>query len=456
LGTNEGYWINTLKIRNPQAWIIPVLITLGCFNGLVKAITGIRYFPLLIDLSIIFLLIARIFTQMLNQKLRLGREDFVAIAFIALAFLGMFHPNIPSFQAGLEGFRKFAFMIFGFLVGRHLISITGLKRLIRLLLISAFVISLYGIKQYLFPSALDYRLIELSTASPITYLMGGHIRAFSTLAGPFHLGLYLVAILLLLTSIWLFYPGKRLLVVLLGIPMLLALVMTVTKSNWFGLLVGIFFVILLNSKNFWRTFGQIILIGVICLVILFVLLQLSTVNPIFKTINDGLQAFQNPTEAPTMVFRIELWRGTIIPLIRDSPWIGYGTGSAGEGLGFLFNPDVSVFTIAHNLFLKVQFEMGLIGTFTFFILIISIFFHMLKVRRSLKDSFLLLLSNWSLAFFVSMMVAGLTGSILDAYPVNLLFWILMGSATRLCYLERVNVGKSNKAVSGSVKVETAQ
>lgn len=444
-----------MKIRDPQAWLIPILITLGCFNGLVKAVTGIRYFPILIDLTIILIVSGWIATQMLNQRLRLGREDLMAIAFIALAFLGMFHPNIPSFQAGLEGFRKFAFMIFGFLVGRHLLNTTSLKRLIRLLLISSFVISLYGIKQYLFPSALDYRLIELSTASPITYLMGGHIRAFSTLAGPFHLGIYLVAILLLLMSIWQIYPRKKILIVFVGVPSLLALVMTVTKSNWFALLVGVLFLILLNSKSPGRTFGQIFLIGILALATLFVLIQVSTANPIFKTINDGLQAFINPTEAPTMVFRLDLWKETIFPLIRQSPWIGYGTGSAGEGLSFYFDPDNSVFVIVHSLFLKVQFEMGLIGTITFLVFLISIFFHVMRVRRDLKDPFLRLLCNWSLAFFISMMVAGLVGSILDAYPINLLFWILLGSATRSRYLERVNVEKSIKFVSDSVKVETA-
>jgi O-antigen ligase len=444
-----------MKIRDPQAWIIPILITLGWFNGLVKALTGIRYFPLLIDLSIILLVAGWIFTQMLNQRLRLSKEDLIVVVFVAVAILGMFHPNVPSFQAGLEGFRKFAFMILGFIVGRHLLNILSLKRLTKLLILSSIIISLYGIKQYILPSALDYHLIELSTAHPVTYMMGGHIRAFSTLAGPFHLGIYLVGVLLLLVSIWQVYPAKRVLSILFGIPMLLALIMTVTKSNWFALLVGIVFLIVINSKSPFRTFGQLFLIGVLSLLALLVLIQIASTNPIFRTINDGLQAFINPTEAPTMVFRFDLWKETIFPLILQSPWIGYGTGSAGEGLGVLFNPDVSIFTNAHNIFLKVQFEMGLIGSFVFLVFLVSIFLHIIKVRRNLKDPFLRVISNWSLAFFVAMIVAGLTGSILDAYPINLLFWILMGSATRLGYMERNSIEKQKEVVKTSLKVETA-
>lgn len=444
-----------MKIHDPKAWIIPILITLGCFNGIVKAITGIRYFPLLIDLSIILLVTGWMLPQMLNQRLRLSKEDLIALIFVAMAVLGMFHPNIPSFQAGLEGLRKFAFMILGFIVGRHLINITGLKRLVKLLLISSFVISLYGIKQYLLPSAIDYRLIELSTASPITYMMGGHIRAFSTLAGPFHLGIYLVGVLLLLVSIWQVYPTKRFVIILFGIPMLLALIMTVTKSNWFALVAGIVFLIVLNSKSPLRTFGQLFLIGTIVLLTLFVLIQVATANPIFRTINDGLQAFINPTEAPTMVIRLDLWKDTILPLIQQSPWFGYGTGSAGEGLRFYFTSGNFVHIIAHSLFLKVQSEMGLIGSFVFLVLLISIYSHMMKVRRTLKDPFLRVISNWSLAFFVAMMVAGLVGSILDAYPINLLFWILMGSATRLGHLEKYSIERQKEATKTSLKVETA-
>lgn len=443
-----------MKIRDPQAWIIPILITLGWFNGLVKAITGIRYFPLLIDVSIIILVAGWMFTQMMNQRLLLGKEDLMSLAFISMAALGMFHPNIPSFQAGMEGFRKFAFMIFGFIVGRHLLNITSLKRLIKLLIISSIIISLYGIKQYLLPSSLDYRLIELSTASPSTYMMGGHIRAFSTLAGPFHLGIYMVGVLLLLLSIWQFFSAKRLLTIFLGIPMLLALIMTVTKSNWFALLAGFIFLIIINSKSPSRTIGQLFLIGTLVQLTLLVLIRVASANPIFKTINDGLQAFINPTKAPTMVFRFELWKETILPLIQESPWFGYGTGSAGEGLSFYFNPNTSVFVIAHSLFLKVQFELGLIGSITFLVFLVSIYIHMIKVKRNLKDPFLKMISNWSLAFFISMMVAGLVGSILDAYPINLLFWILMGSATRLKYLERKFIENQKEVVKTSLKGET--
>jgi len=420
-----------MKIRNAQAWILPILITLASFNGLIKAVSGVRYFPLVIDAALISLLLGNLATRMIRDHLRIGILDVLAAIFILIAILEIFHPNIPSFQAGLEGFRKFAFMIIGFFVGRYLVTIDSLKGLIRSLIMGSFIISLYGIKQYILPSAMDYRLIELSTASPITYLMGGHIRAFSTLAGPFHLGIYLVCTLLLLLSICQCYPNRCLWVAVLSTPMLVALIMTVTKSNWAGLLAGGLTLILLTSKQPFKTAWRLFYFGLVILIAGSSLLWISAAIPGLQTVYAGLQALRNPLDAPTFKLRLDLWNERVIPLVLDSPWFGYGTGSAGEGLAFLFENTSSVFISAHSLYLKILMEMGLLGGLWFFGFLIYALAFTSGVRRRLQDPFLKIVSNWTLAFAVAVAVAGLTGAILDAYPANLIFWLLLGTSTRL-------------------------
>ncbi len=420
-----------VKIRDPQAWALPILITLASLNGLIKALTGVRYAPLLIDAALVGLLLSIFATHLFRNRLKMGGLDILAGVFILTAFLEMFHPNIPSFQAGLEGFRKFAFMIVGFFIGRYIINVTAVKHLIGVLLAGSFFISLYGVKQYILPTALDYRLIELSTASPITYMMGGHIRAFSTLAGPFHLGIYLVCTLLLLSASWFHYPNRRLAAILLGTPMLAALVMTVTKSNWAGLLAGILILVLLNSKRPLRLIWTLFVIGSVTGLILYLLLWVSSVTPGLETVYAGLQALINPLEAPTFKFRLDLWNETVIPLMTRSPWLGYGTGSAGEGLGNLFETTSSIYVVAHNLYFKIQIELGLIGVILFFTFLLNTLFYVWRAGRQLQDPLLKMTNHWMLAFAVAVAVAGLTGAILDAYPVNLIFWLLLGISTRL-------------------------
>jgi O-antigen ligase len=303
--------------------------------------------------------------------------------------------------------------------------------LIGVLLVGSFFISLYGVKQFIFPTALDYRLIELSTASPVTYMMGGHIRAFSTLAGPFHLGIYLACTLLLLFAIWQRYPNRRRLVMLLAVPMLAALIMTVTKSNWAGLLAGILTLILLNSRQPLRLIWGLIVIGLVAGLVLYLLVWVSSITPGLETVYTGLQALLNPLEAPTFKFRMDLWNETVIPLMTQSPWFGYGTGSAGEGLINLFENTSSIYIVAHNLYFKIQIELGLLGSLCFWCFLFYALIDIWLVGRRLQDRFLKIVSNWTLAFAVAILVAGLTGAILDAYPVNLIFWLLLGISTRL-------------------------
>ena len=430
-----------MKTSELKVWIIPIILTISLFSGLIKSISGIRYFPLIIDLVIFIYFTFWLVPQLIRHHLRFGLLDLLVFIFITIAFIGIFNKNMPSIATGLEGFRKFAFMLFGFYVGRYFLDVRTLKRIVIILIVTSFFISIYGIKQFLLPSALDYRLIELSTASPVTYMMGGHIRAFSTLSGPFHLGLFLTCIILLLTVLLQHKPENKIIYLFLLIPLLVALIMTVTKSNWLGLAIGIIFSIFLKSVKILRFTFRILLLLLLLLGIVILLMNITTSIPVFQTINTGIQALINPLEAPTMLFRLNLWKDTILPLISLSPWLGYGTGSAGEGLSNYFIDTRSIFVVAHNIFLKVQFELGLAGLIFFLLILATTFFQILKIRKKLNDRFLLIICDWTLSFFVAIMVAGMVGSILDAYPINLMFWILVGVSTVLKKLD--NIDNSN-------------
>lgn len=421
-----------ISIREPQAWILPILIALASMNGLIKAITGVRYFPLLIDISLIVLLVTSIAIRFIVDYPKIGILDLLGLAFIAIAIVAMFNPNIPSLQAGVEGFRKFSFMMIGFFIGRYAIrSLTTIKRIVLVLVTLPVLISLYGIKQYLFPSTLDYRLIDLSSASRVTYLMGGHIRAFSTLSGPFHLGIFLVVSLLLLLAITLKIRKYRLVALILGVPQVIALLMTVTKSNWAALIAGGLALILLSARHPLRMVWRVVILAIIVLVLIFGALQFTQNITELKTLNEGILALINPLSAPTVIIRVNLWRETIIPLIKEAILFGYGTGSAGEGLSNLFTNTNSIFVTSHNILLKIQFELGIIGLAVFLIFIFVCVLHIFRTNRKIQEPFIQAIRDWSLAMTVAILVSGLTGAILDAYPTNFIFWLLLGISTNL-------------------------
>jgi O-antigen ligase len=384
-----------------------------------------------------------------KENPRIGLIDLLVLVFISLGFLWIFHPNIPSFAAGMEGFRKFAFMLFGFLIGRYWFkSRESLVVLMKVLIFPVTLIAIYGIKQYLFPTALDFRLIELSTGSPITYMMGGHIRAFSTLSGPFHLGILLVASSLLLLALYLAKVKRNILFLgSLFLIQVIALVMTVTKSNMFALIAGSLVLVFLLTKKPLRTAFRLFIIGIIGLTLVWIIYVATANNAQFRTVHQGIQDLINPTQAQTMLFRIDLWREEVIPLIQASPWTGYGTGSAGEGLGFYFEKTKSTYIASHNLFFKVIFEIGFPGLLLFLIILGLSFVTLFHNHRRLKDPLFLAFNAWVLAFLIGVLLASVTGPILDAYPVNLLFWIVLGIATKLPKLHNSSAVDKAKSTS---------
>ena len=419
------------SIRN---YLIPGLILVALLNGLIKSITGIRYFPLALDFVILLMLVFLGLTILYKEKPRIGIIDVLVFSFITYAFIWMFHPNIPSIEAGLEGFRKFAFMASGLFIGRYWFRTTkSIYHLVNFMLVVPTIIALYGIKQFLFPTSLDFRLIDLSTGSSGTYLMGGHIRAFSTLSGPFHLGILLVGSALLIMGILISGIRRSLLLYIALIIQISSLIMTVTKSNMFALVAGSLTLVMLLTRRPLRTLIRLISLGIIIILIVYGAFLATANSPQFKTVHQGIQDLLNPVQAETFVYRLGLWQDEVLPLILESPWTGYGTGSAGEGLAFYFDGTNSIHVSAHNQYFKIIFELGIPG-FLIFISFLSVcFFAIFRHRRRLKEPFLKVFNSWALAFTVGILVSGLAGSMLDAYPVNLIYWIVLGIATRLVY-----------------------
>jgi O-antigen ligase len=181
----------------------------------------------------------------------------------------------------------------------------------------------------------------------------------------------------------------------------------------------------------WR----VTLLGFLAFGLVIAALQITQNIPEFQTLNAGINALVNPLSAPTMIIRLDLWRETVFPLIRDSLLFGYGTGSAGEGLSNLFTNTNSIYITSHNVFFKIQFELGLLGLALFLIFLMFSVLHIWRANRRLQDPFLIVIRDWSLATTAAIFVSGFTGAILDAYPVNLIFWLIIGISSRLYMFE---------------------
>lgn len=416
--------------RPTRITAVILLLAFVPLTSILKAVIGSRFAPLTFDLGLLLACALHLTESLLRHKLRLGMIDLLFGLFFTLAFLQMFNPNVPNLQAGIEGFRKFAFMSIAFYIGRHMLQTRHFSFLRVTLMIVSVPVALYGLKQFFFISAIDYRMVELATADISTYFMGGWLRPFSTLPGPFHLGLYLMV----LAMLFIVRLGdktqklsRRSLITAVLVLQLIVLLMTRTKGNWGGFLVGLVILLILQTHSSWKLIvkiGGLTLLGggIVTLILAFVSETAS------KVLTDAIFAITHPLQAPTFQFRLQLWQETVIPALLQHPWIGYGTSSAGEGLQNLYAGTPSLFFFSHNLFIKILLELGALGLVLFLIIASNSLYTGWKSLRS-KD--ILPKANkeilqWSIAVVFSFLVAGIVIPTLDAYPANYYFWLLLG------------------------------
>ena len=408
-----------------------VLFALVPLTGILKALTGGRLAPLAFAVGILLVCLGHFFSRMLRRSLPLGLLDWLLGFFLVLAFAQIFNPNVPDFPTGVEGFYKFAFMAIALYAGRHIMEAEDFRRLGNWLLVLCVPISLYAVKQFFMVSSWDQRIMDIaidtgrSTVNPL--MGGGYIRPFSTLPGPFHLGLFLVVTILL--TLWRLQDGRltRLWRVgLLGVlaAQLAALFLTRTKGNWIGLIAGFAVLVLLQARKRPRAvfrFVSAVLAGALCIGV--VLSAAASFSDTASRVLHEAVAALNPGESPTIQFRMGLWQDTIIPAIMDQPILGYGTSSAGEGVGVLYENTASASFLSHNLYFKVALELGLIGL-ALFLTMIGLSLRPRAVRSI--EGVGPVDRDWALAVVVAFLVAGCVIPVLDAYPANYYFWLLLG------------------------------
>ena len=70
------------------------------------------------------------------------------------------------------------------------------------------------------------------------------------------------------------------------------------------------------------------------------------------------------------------------------------------------------------------------GLILFLVLLLRTYIRIVRLRPQADDATTSLLLDWALVIIPAVLVAGLTGAILDAYPTNLIFWAVLGAASR--------------------------
>jgi O-antigen ligase/polysaccharide polymerase Wzy-like membrane protein len=394
-----------------HAWLVVILV--APWGTLANAATQGRLVPLGLDLFLILFAVALLGQP--PERLKVDRIATVALLggllVQAIGLAEMLNPTGLPVVDAMEGFRAFFLPVSGLAIGvflrrRGRAFGTDLSAAI---VVSALTVAAMGIRQALIPGSMDLAIIQNSQSGLLPFLITGtnRLRAFSPLPGPFHFGLLmLIGIAALAAPTLRRWTRWRFIAVAF---LVIALLFNATRLNWLGTAVAVG-TILLSSLSFSSIRAWVIRLVAVVLALVattWASFQLEALAPV----RQFAMSLIDPTTTTSFIYRVLGWRHDIFPAIASAPWVGYGTGMAKDGLG--------PFT-SHNVFLKLLLEGGGLLFGAYFVTMAAVVAALVRKRREP-------LAQFGLGLTAGVHAAGMFGPILDAYPANLFFWLVLGA-----------------------------
>ncbi len=232
----------------------------------------------------------------------------------------------------------------------------------------------------------------------------GFMRAYGTFAHPEPYAFYLILILALALNIFFYYRQARRRLVLLALILaaLACVLFTFTRTAWFGCLMIIFIAACFRQKKLIWIFVALILV-------------FSLLSPLRSRFYDLSTSFNS------LAYRLSIWKGGMEQMS--------GFLVLGRGLGSFAQTDV-LGELAHNDYLRLVFEVGLIGLLAHLILSAGLLIRLVIMSRAELDRYHHSIVLAALSVAVFFMTAGTINNLVFRTVLQWYFWALMAIALR--------------------------
>lgn len=406
--------------------------------------------------GLIYLIAFVVFWRLFSGKIRLQKTTldapFVLFVITLIASALIHFVPVPTALLGLRQILRF--MIVFFLVVYLQPSKPFIKKLTTLLFIVLLIEAGIGIAQSIIGEPLDQFLIssdartlgELTLTGGVEQFWDPGSRVFATLGRYDRLGNFLY-IFLLIASGFLFTLQARIKklepllwwVFLLGIP---TLVLTYSRSSWFGFLLGFLFIGLIIKRD-KKVFAGLVASTLI------VLGYLAVSGLTVGLIAEG--PGQTLSERFFESFSYTRWRGeyeglgrvfwyvhTPLDVVAASPVFGWGPGQFGGGaVAALHNTRVydelglpyGVFGtegFIDNSWFTIWGEAGTLGLFFFLWIYIALYRRALDTYHSARDPYVQGLAIGFAAVLLAMTLNAFTSTIFEIRTVAFYVWMYGG------------------------------
>lgn len=306
------------------------------------------------------------------------------------------------------------------LITQNITSFAQIKRLFRVLFLSASVTAFYGFHQYFHPEDMSqYRWVDGEQFPDL------HARVYSTMENPNIYAGYLVVVIAMALGVLLAVGQwrKKILYVMLILGLSSCLALTYSRGGWVSFL-GMLAVlgIVRHTRFLW-----FLIIGPLLAVWL---------NP---TLLERLVSIVNPVDSSSAL-RLALWESSLAMLL-DHPVFGIGWGTywlVYPAYDFFINNSETTIYHAHNMFLHIGAELGFLGLGSFIWLLTALVRLTVKLYRGCRRPEVCGVALGLFAAFVALVVNGITDYVLFNIQLSILLWALMGLTIVVHFTEQKN------------------
>jgi len=435
---NEG---GVLNIKWLAFFLIALAITAPWFNTSIANHSFVKSYIAVIGSGILFLITLYLNHKSITKEWRLSPIKVTSLCLFIFGFLSIFWSS--NFDFSVTKLLLWFGAFFSFIVGLNLsINKDYLNKVAWFLLLSASIVSIVGILQYLFD---PFAVLILKQAAMPASTFGNKNMA----AQPIILVLPLAGYLFFSKlnsekSAWLLATITSLLISFLFY--------TTARAAWLAVSIEIILIsayIIINRKKIkewcdWdRNKRNACIFGVLLTLLLVNLSSDGFTNFLSiatETTDSVVMSAQNSNSS-----RYQIWQ-TALNMIADSPLIGTGLGTYPHNLGTegYATGIVVNFTRVHNDLLELAVELGLVGITIFLTMIISIIASVVSILKRTETE---------THYFYYLLLVALIGSF-----VNLQFSFPYQMAVPLVLFGLFSgmIAKQYDAVNGSHKLLTLQ
>lgn len=359
----------------------------------------------------------------LSKKIFFRERLFVKTP-VTLPFLILILISLLSFRNSIDildsfrGIIKLFKYLFIFLIcAKEVKDIKHIKRIVLSVALGASLVSIDAFWQFIYGK--DFIWGMALQVPPI-----GLARATAGFADPNLMGIYLSAIIPLIAGLAVFYhEGKTdLVMVVASVLAVSGLLLTFSRGSGLGVYIALLFLGILNNK-------KAVIAVLLCFLLIYPFMMPAKIKQWAKDIN------YNPMVFMCNYDRISIYKNAI-NMIEHHPVIGVGVNTFSRNylkykLPEPDNAKSADAVYAHNIYLHMAGEIGLLGLGAFLYFIYIFFRQGFIVYKKLDNGYLKIVAASLLACILAFLFNGLTETSLYYPVVVMIFWYLIGLSLAL-------------------------